>query len=524
MKALKELVYLITRHKRKQIEILGYNDDATSNHEIFYGLIENGRLDSDDEAARYFFGKDKDGSFIQYKNLCNDLFDRLVNTMFFIDLKKPKFNDAQAAAHNCGKYAAAVKMLAARENRHAAFKLAKSTIVPAIQYELTEIVLDLARYLRSYYTTAEQDLKKKDYYEELIKSSLEILDATVKAENMYYDLITPYIKSRSSKPWISEKARKYMEELDPFIHKYQDYKLHFHYYFIALMERASIHDHAGTAEVCRKAISYLEKKEATTNTVLGMFSYTLIISLTMLGQFEEAEAAVRYSEDLVEDGTHNWFKGLEQHLVLKFYKQDYQAAWEVFQKAAKHKKFGHLATGEQETWKIFEGYIQLLIEAGKIQLSDNKIKKAAFKPARFLNEIPEFSKDKRGMNIPVLIVHAIFLLYQGRYDESWDRMLALDKYADRHLKEGDDAFRSHCFIKALLQIKNADFKKEAAETAAAGWLRRMSTQQVQYANAPHEIEAIPYDHLWGMAMEAIERGVDIEESSGDTVESVAVSG
>lgn len=188
------------------------------------------------------------------------------------------------------------------------------------------------------------------------------------------------------------------------------------------------------------------------------------------------------------------------------YKRNYQATWEVFKKATSHAKFNHLATGEQEAWKVFEAYIQLLIVAGKITLPEKELKKTDFKPSRFLNEIPGFSKDKRGMNIPILIVHAMFLLYLQRYDEAWDRMLALDKYAGRHLNEGDDAFRSFCFIKALLQIKNADFKKATAEIAAAEWLQKMATKPVQYADAPHEIEAIPYEHLWEMAMEALERG------------------
>jgi hypothetical protein len=55
MKALQELVNLVTRYKRRQIEILGYNEDSTSRYEIFYERIENGKFSSDDEAAAFFF-------------------------------------------------------------------------------------------------------------------------------------------------------------------------------------------------------------------------------------------------------------------------------------------------------------------------------------------------------------------------------------------------------------------------------------------------------------------------------------
>jgi hypothetical protein len=323
---------------------------------------------------------------------------------------------------------------------------------------------------------------------------------------MYFELIAPYVKSKSSKPWISKKATEYLKDLTPYVHKVNSHRFHLHYYLIAKLERASTHDHTGTAEVCVRAIRYFEGRFSTPKTVPAMFAHTLVASLTMLRKYEEAEEWAKYAENLVEPGIHNWFKGLEQQIVLQFHKQDYQAAHAVYAKASGHKHFNHLASIEQQTWKLHEAYIQLLITAGKISPTEAEKKKSGFKPTKFLNEVPEFAKDKRGMNIPVLIIHAIFMLYLKRYDAAYDRFLALDKYADRNLKEGDDAFRSYCFIKALLQIQKADFLRKESEEKAADWIRRMSTQPVMLADAPHEVENIPYEHLWGFAMEALERG------------------
>ncbi len=105
------------------------------------------------------------------------------------------------------------------------------------------------------------------------------------------------------------------------------------------------------------------------------------------------------------------------------------------------------------------------------------------------------------MNIPVLIVHAISLIFLKRFDEAYNRMMALDKYASRHLKEGEDTFRSYCFIKALQQIALADFSKNAAREKAKQLLKAVATKPLQMINAPHEIEIVPYEHLWDMALE-----------------------
>ncbi len=499
------MINLVTKYKRREVKVLGYNEDATDRNEIFYGMLADGRLKSDDEAARYFFGEDKDGSFTEYRNFRNAFLKRLVTTFFFIDVKRQEFNDARAALHTCYRNMAAVRMLLPRGARHTAYEIAKKTIDQAIKYELTEVVLDLARYLRDYYTFVEQDLHKMAQYKKIADENMEALQAIMKAESMYCDLIAPYVKSKSSKPWVSEKARVCLAELEPLVQEHQVHKLHLFYHTIARLERASVHDHAGTAEVCRRAIRYFEGRYATPKSVPGAFALTLIASLTMLGQYEEAEGWAKYAEECAEVGTHNWFKGLEQQMALQFHQQDYQAAYNVYRKASSQKHFGHLATVEQEIWKLHEAYIQLLIAAGKITPMGAAQKKSGFQPTKFLNEVPEFAKDKRGMNVPVLVAHAIFLLYLKRHDEAYDRFLALDKYADRHLKEGDDAFRSYCFIKALLQIQKADFTRKGSEEGAADWLRRMSTQPVMLADAPHEVENISYEHLWGMAMEALEQ-------------------
>ncbi|MCC6724260.1 MAG: hypothetical protein IT258_07080 [Saprospiraceae bacterium] len=513
MFALQELIHLVTKYKRKEVKVLGYNPDANDRYEIFYNLLAEGKLNTDDEAARHFFGTDKAGSYIEYRNLRNSFFKRLVNTFFFIDVKKAEFNDAQAALHTCYRNMAAVKMLVAREARHAAHEIAEKTIEQAVKFELTEVVLELARNLLGYYTYIEQDERKRSYYERLVDESYETLGTTIQAEKMYLELIAPYVKSKASKPWVSEKAAEALVVLGPFVQKHHAHRLHFLFHLISRLERASVHDHVGTAEVCKRAIRYFEGRFATPKSVPGMFAHTLIVSLTMLRKYEEAEEWAKYAENLVEPGIHNWFKGLEQQIVLQFHKQDYPAALIVYQKASSHKHFGHLATIEQQTWKLYEAYIQLFIAAGKIKLTEAEQKKSGFRPTKFLNEVPEFAKDKRGMNIPVLIIHAIFLLYLKRHDDAYDRFLALDKYADRHLKEGDDAFRSYCFIKALLQIQKADFIRKGSEEKAADWIRRMSTQPVMLADAPHEVESIPYEHLWNMAMEALEQSAGLKLSN-----------
>ena len=502
MKALQDLMYLVTKHKRKQLNVIGY-DIADDRYELFYEKLEKGEISMDDEAAAYFFGPDKNGQFTQYKNFKNRFFRRLVNALFHLDLKQPEFNNAQVGFYNCWKNLAAIKIMGARGANQAAFRLAKITLPAAIKYELVEIIVELSQLFVIHYTTREPNKKKRVYFQDLALKNLSAYQATITSMLRYNDLIAPFVLSRSSKPWIGQTAKEYLKELEPYVGKIESYRFHLYYYLIKRLEKEIAYDYPGVVVISRAAIEHFESRESTPKTTMAIFGNALLIGLTMTGKYDEAEIAVQKSLGMVERFSVGWYKTNEMYMTLKFYKKDFQEAYEILYEAIRNSRFKNLPPAEQESWKIYEGFVQLLVVAGKIKQSESQKKKNKFRPARFLNEVPNFSKDKRGMNIPVLITHSIYLLFEKRYDESYDRMLALKKYNDRHLKEGDDTFRTWCFLQALLQIQKADFRKTESEKRAADYLNRMSSQPVQYLNAPHEVEAIPYEHFWELAMEAI---------------------
>jgi hypothetical protein len=503
MKALQELVQLVTRYKRRQIQILGYEGDGDSRYETFYNLIADGVVQDDEEAAEQLFGGQANSKSKPYLNFKRDFFRRLVNTVFFIDLKQPEFNDRQQAAVNCWRNLAAMKILMARGARNSAIMLAEKTLGPAQKYELTEIVLELSRALKWYAAATEGKTEEWHYYQSLADESAEIMAATARAQSMYEELVMPFVASKSPKPWLADKAKGYLAELRPHFQRLGTFQLSLYYYLIARLEKEVVHDYQGIVALCCEAIQHFEAMPAAKKTTVALFSHAQVTALAMLGNFVEGEKIAQRAEACVTEGTHNWYKGREQHLILRFYKRDYDGAFDIYQVATEHKGFRFLSEIEQENWRLYGGFIQLLAQAGKIYPERCNGKLRSFKLKKFLNEIPVFSKDKRGKNIPLLIIHALFLLHLDRYEEAYDRMSALDKYADRHLKETPETLRSYYFIKALLQTQKAGFLRDTAEAKGAPLLERMSAMSSDFATSPCEVEVIPYEHLWEIAMEGL---------------------
>jgi hypothetical protein len=126
--------------------------------------------------------------------------------------------------------------------------------------------------------------------------------------------------------------------------------------------------------------------------------------------------------------------------------------------------------------------------------------------ARFVNETPLYNKDKRGLNIPILIFQILVMILTKRYDETIDRMEAIEKYSTRYLKK-DDNFRSNCFIKMLLQMAGSGFHKAAVARNAEKYVKLLGTVPLDFAKQSHDIEIIPYEALWDMVVDSLDNTI-----------------
>ena len=153
----------------------------------------------------------------------------------------------------------------------------------------------------------------------------------------------------------------------------------------------------------------------------------------------------------------------------------------------------------EEMWKIFEVYLHYLVQKGIVKPDKSDKRFQNLRMAKFLNEAPVFSKDKRGMSIPILIVQVLFYILHKDYDNAMDRVDAMSKYCSRYLK-GSPYYRSNIFMKMLIQLSDGAFRSRAAQRIAQKYIPKLKAAPLQFAEQTHEIEIIPYEHLWHMAI------------------------
>ncbi len=501
MRVLQELVAIITKNKVKQIEVIGNENTQKSKITEFYELVAASKVTNDEEAAELLTNGDTNSS--TYRNLKNTLKNRLINTVFFIDLKQPYYNDQQKAYFNCWKELAAVKILMVKSAKFAAVQLSKKILRQAIKYEFTELIVEILRFLRIHHSTFENNERLFKQYNQQLNRYAQMYLAEMKAEESYCKIMTLYKRKNPQKETIHKEARAFYEEIESSLVAFDSYKLHLYGRMIYMAIFMSINDYEKTAEACDEAITFFEKKKYISALALQTFLHQKLVCHTQLKQYNRGKDAAERSLAILEEGKFNWFKNLELYFMLSMHTKKYQKSYEVFSTVINHKMLAFQPASISEIWKIYEAYVHYLIILNKVVPAEDETRFTKFKLGRFLNEVPSFSKEKRRRNIPILIIQTLFLILQKRYNEAIDRIEAIEKYCYRYLRK-DDSFRSNCFIKCLLLIPSCSFHKAAVTRKAKKYLVQLQQVPLEVANQPHEVEIIPYEDLWEMALNSLE--------------------
>ena len=501
MESLQELAFIVNKHKLRSLELVGNFEQNQTKLATFYnGLLDN-QFSTDDEAAQFFYNTDRKNT--NYQKLKSNLKRRLINSLFFIDVKRPNYADRERAFYECYREWAATKILLGKSARKSGIALSHKILREAKKYEFNELVLDISRTLRLHYGYRLGDVKNFNRYHDLYKQYEIIYLEENRAEELYTRLVIEFVNDKSQKKEIFQTAIEYKNSLKDAIGKYPTYRSKLYYSLIQLLAYSCINDHQNTIQVCDESIEFFEKRIYKAKVPLQIYYFQKLICYTQLKQFEKGKEAAEKSLQQLEEGYFNWFKHHESYFLLCMHTREYEEAYSILIRVVQHKRFKFLPLNAQEIWKIFDAYMYYLISIEKLNQSVLGARKKKFNLSKFLNDTPIFTKDKRGLNIPILIAQILFLIRQRKYDQVIDRIEAIERYCSRYLRK-DDTFRSNCFIKMLLVVPASGFNRKAVERKSDRYFKKLLENPLEYSNQSPEIEILPYEDLWNYVLDALD--------------------
>jgi len=498
MRELLELIHIVNKNKVKSLEIISNDTKSNSLTLEFYSKISSGELKTDEEAANFFYRSNS--SDPRYKELKRRLYNKLLNTSLFIDTQQPRYDDRGKAYYELWKEYAIAKVLNGKGGTNVVIKLLKKILNKSLKYNFTELSLDISRTLRLKFGSGLFDLKQYKKYNKLFLDLNKVYTCEVETEGLFIDLLI----DSQEKPFergeeIYNKGISYLKITEPFFKNHPTYRISIYFFSIGVITYRALGQFEKLEHTCLEALTFFRSSKKYSQNATGIFQRQLFLLYWQQKKYEEGEELLKEARNYTRDGDISFFTNHSYYLLLCLHAGKYAKAWDIYQEATGHKRFSTLSEYSREKWTIYEAYLVYL--GGLDMVSGMKPKKMRIQ--KFLNEVPIYSRDKSGTNIPILIIQILLLLLYQRYNEVIDRMEALEKYAQRYLRQ-PATLRSYYFIKMLLKIPVADFHRAGAIRKATPFRKKLDATPLNVTRQAYVTEIIPYELLWDFAMDSLQ--------------------
>ena len=495
MEKLKELVSIVNRIKTQRIEVITKGRSQKGEKlRLLYDGIAKGKFNTDQDAATFIYGENYNPT--NYTTLKNNLTNRLLNSLFFINLSEDKYSSFQKAYIDVQKTRVIIKLLTGRSSRKTSIYYAEKLITKSLKYGFTEISLDMARILRNHYSIIGNNVAKAKKYDSIIKAQYEILGVEIEIEGYYETLVQGLQNKRSTQHQLAEKSKAYTDKARNLFSKHKSLRIgHYAHLLFALSDELN-NDFEKVEITCLEAIKYHESKGELISKERTLVFYIKLLAVYIpLQKFKEGEAVATKILESIKFGSVNWFLTLEHYFLLSLHTGNYEQGSKIFEQATSNPRFKKLSPYYKEIWLVYEAYLEYLRQAKLLP----SVEKKNFRVARFMNQVPNFSKDKTGINISILIIQVLLLISQGKESKVIDRVEALRTYVYTHLRN-DESFRSNCFIKMLLKMTEANFHQNGTIRKTKTLRNKLKEARIGTKGYSNYAEIIPYEKLWEISL------------------------
>jgi hypothetical protein len=498
MKKIVAISQIITRQKVNQIKIVTESGEQTILGKFYKGVAE-GHINTIEDAEMYLYGKPMDRVLMQ--KLKDNLYNRLINTVFFIDMRQPIYTDYQRAFHSLHKlYTAYVLLCNKALDKEAMVDIGEGLMNKAKLYDFSEIVIGVGTILSSTYALMGK-VKKSQNVQQTINYHLEAQRLEISANGYFNILLGEYTTQRAASSALSEQALKYYETLQPHLSNYPTFKFAFYVFNFEMFIYGFVNDYKNMMLVCDKAIAFFEKKGKQFNLAATFYKNKMECCI-YFGLYTEGVALQSKIQIFLVEGNHNWFKNQELLIKLCFHSEQYEQAYIVFRETTDHPKFKKLILNYQEFWKVCEVYIYVCVSLGLIKNLNAEEQRRKFRLTTFVNNVPKYSFDKRGMNIPIIIAQILYFLTKKDFISVLDRIGSIEQYCNRYLVDKYFDLRSYYFIKMLLTLPDAEYNFKRVQTRSQGFKEKFEAAPENAKNV--ELEIMPYETLWNLLLNLID--------------------
>jgi hypothetical protein len=500
MNSLREITQVITRLKLEKIEIIDNepkNSEGDNISKLYFG-IKSGQLTTDHEGAQHIYGKPIVDT--RFTTLKNRLKTRLLNTLFFLDIKTPAQSELAEIMYKTYRYLFWSKTLLLIGARQSSIKLGQKCLLYANRAGLTSEAVQILTDLRNLAGESGETTLYNEYNQQL-RHHYHNLAGELEAREYNDRLRMLSAKTMAEQPEHVTISEEFVRKLDSIQPQPDSFFYKLFYLRVKNFSKQIKKDYRGAIEVCEEAEVLLRESTIFANKLrIGEFVLTKLYCYLMLKDFIKGEFEAKRCSELFATTSNAWFTFMDYYFLLAMHTGHFGDANRIYNDVLSNPRFAFQLEQTKEQWRLYEAYLLFALRITDTGFVDEK----KFDMKRFLRDVPNYKKDKRGYNIAILVLQIIILLEQNDFDSIIDRMDALRTYRQRYLSSGGNN-QSALFFKMLMIMEKSFFTYEDTKVKSQKYYDQMIELESSSGETQEGMRILPFDWLWNRILEMLKQ-------------------
>jgi len=419
------------------------------------------------------------------------LIEKINNEILCFLPSRHKFNSRQRKLIKLVRWNSVARILLGLQARHSSIEYYEKIYRLAKELEETSFLLESSRRLFHHFAGYSGNLKKAEYYYQVNQIANQQIALEIKAEWYLSKMSSFYAKRKSRQQALIPLSKEYFIDLQNTAKKYHTSRFLRIYLAVGSIYFEVRHDYKNLVPFLKEGIFNFQKSYPLLTSELHTIKLHFISYLLKTELNKKAKKECNFIIANSKIQSKIWLRAMELLLLCQL-RESSLLECKSTAKAIKTSK-AYKAMSKEVRVRI-----ELKIIYGQIfSILKSKDKKAlkTLRIGKYINSIPNFSMDKKAMNVTILILQIIYFIIKKDYDNLEMRFESILKYLQRYLRS-DNLKRSHCFIKMLLQVHRNNFHPVAINRHTEKHIAQL--EQITFGESKQalEVEIIKYEVLW----------------------------
>ncbi len=498
MKELKNLARIVTSRRLALPPLLDFDAGNKMKENRLVATLVDGSEHTRTELVKGLYSHVTIENEASFRKLHSRVMSKLLNNLYFLDHSDTRHLVSRRYELECLDLLHKASILYAEGEYPLTIRLLLKCLRAAQADDFTAYAVQSARLLRTLYAQQRQ-LK---HYRAISKTLVQVQQVRgweEEAEDIYGDVRLAMASTVKARRGLLPRMPAYLAQLELLHRQAKTFNTGNYLYQVSLVEQELTGNYREIIKITAAAARQLKAGKLNPRRFDVRFNHFMSVYAHLLSRQAEKglRLAAAYDKDF-HPSSGNWFYFQEHYLLLALHAGDYVQARQVLQTATGSANFGKQREAAQQRWELFRAYVDFVLPPTRAASVRRR------QMARWALTIPEYSRDKRGHNVAILVMQVLYFLRMRDLEAVLVRADRLRKYQQRHLREAAN-LRTRLFLRLLLLIVEQDFDPERSARHATALLKQLE-EAAPPGEAFAEVEIIPYETLWQLALHELQAG------------------